>query len=713
MRLAALYIHEHFLFEQPQTINFGAKHHYEFNMSKENLLSVSMEANESFIEGFFGNGVTLISALVGANGAGKTNILKIINAGFQQHTKSVFIYENADMSLVVDNRMDEGTNSKKTKKKEVFTLEFPAGIIFKAFDSHHAAKLYYSPVFDQAVEDIGTPLKLNSHDVEKKIGDVFMDNIRKDAIFLHSDVSKTVKDIYPDFPSYDTLYIVPKILHKRDFRKVYIDSNIGNPQKAETLIYSIERDLRVKRFNDAEGLLNEYLDILKSSNITDALNDVWEMPQYQNKTENREHLLHDSSDFLKNIEINIISFLVINDTFPVTEFRGSYDFEKILKSTSFYEILDHFLAKYIVQFDRRFFDEYRDRINLDQADELISIVMGHYNMRARTYNDLETNNMISTNIHHNINGLKNIKMLYDIFRKLSEHIILDDGQSVLRIDVQREDIEKLLGTLFNVYSKVREYFSHLPMAIKDIIDIDTNVHLSYGEKSILNLYSSFYEFTQLKGELKEAKNFLLILDEADLGYHPIWKRKFIHALIMTMPELFAYTEAVSVETNAGPRKINIKQYSNLHIIIATHDPLTLSDFPNSNVVYLWKNENRFTEILDIRTHAMKSFGANITDLLAHSFFVKDGLIGDFAKQKIEQTIAWLNEEKSKKDNQGLHYIIDSEKYSYHGSIIRIIDEPVIRLKLAQMLDDLKDQDQVQREIIQREIDLLNEKLGRL
>lgn len=712
MILAALYIHEHFLFEQPQTLNFGAKHHYEFKRAQENVINVSRVVNESFTEGFFGNGVTLMSALVGANGAGKTNILKVINAGFQEHTRAVFIYENADGSLSVDNRMDESDELKLSEKQKGIAIRFPSEIIVKPYETNNLTKLYYSPVFDQAVESIGSPMSLNSSATERKIGDVFMDNIRKDAIFLHSVISKTLKEIYPEFPSYDTLYIVPKILYKSDFRKVYIDSNIGNPQKTETLISSIERDLRIKRFGDTERLLHEYLGILKNSNMTDALSEIWEMPQYRNQTESQEYLLHDSGDFLKNIEINIISFLTINDVFPVTEFRGSYDFEKILKSTTFYEILDHFLAKYIVQFDKRFFEEYQDKITLDKADELIRIVNSHYTMGTLRYQDLETNTMINRNIHHNINGLKDIRQLHDILRRLSDYIVSDQGQSVLKIDVQRNDIERLLSLLFSVYSKVREYFSHIPMTVKDIIDIDTNVHLSYGEKSILNLYSTFYEFSERKRE-QRAGNFLLILDEADLGYHPIWKRKFIHALSTTMPELFAYGEPVSVSTAGAPGKVYVKQYSNLQIIIATHDPLTLSDFPNSNVVYLWKNQSSKTEILEHRTHAMKSFGANITDLLAHSFFVQDGLIGDFAKLKIEQTIAWINQEKIKKEVSGPSYTVNHNAYNYHEGIIKIIDEPVIRLKLAEMLDGLTDQKKVQRELIQREIDLLNDKLGQV
>ncbi|MEN2412156.1 AAA family ATPase [Flavobacterium mesophilum] len=713
MKLAAVYIHEHFLFDRPQTINFGGAHQFEFNLSMENVLRVSIKKNQGFVEGFFGEGISLISALVGANGAGKTNILKVINTGFQENTRAVFIYESADGTFAVDNRSGRGVGDVKHGKGSEFTLEFPLGLVYTNFDTQKLTKLYYSPVFDPVIDTFGTPLRLNSSSPERKIDELFMDNVRKDVVFLHAEVSKTVKEIYPDFPSYDTLYIVPKILHKRDFRKVYIDTNLGNPQKTETLTHTIERDLRVGDYRNPEHLLREYLNIIKSSNITDALKEVWEMPQYQNNSELTGHLLHDGRDFLKNIEINIISFLIINDTFPITRFTGSYDFEKIITSTSFDELLDRFLAKYIVQFDKRFFDQYEDQIRLDNADELISIVMSHYTMYAKTYGDVESDNMLERNIHHNINGLLNIKRLYQIFVQLSDYIAEDDDQAIIKIDVDRKDIEELLEVLFNIYSKVQEYFSHLPMTIKDIIDIDCNVHLSYGEKSILNLYSTFYDFTRTNSHYREAENFLLILDEADLGYHPIWKRKFIHALSSTMPAIFSGLTPMVFDPVTKTKKKSHKRYPNLQIIIATHDALTLSDFPNSNVVYLSKNVKYHTDVLQSSSHSMKSFGANITDLLAHSFFVEDGLIGDFAKKRIEDTIQWLNEERIKKDNPMPGYTVDENKFRYHESIIKIIDEPVIRIKLAQMLDGLTDQKNVQRELIQREMELLNKKLGEL
>lgn len=710
MRLAAVYINDHFLFDQPQTLNFGGRFIYKFDSNRDRTILVNLQENPSFMEGFWGTGISSLSAVVGANGAGKTSILKVINKGYQEFTKAIFVYEDADGHFLLDNRTGDRNESGQFVKGTGLTVYFPPGIEYSKYTPEGFTELYFSPIFDPKIEGFFSHLALNSSHPEKMIGEVFMENIRKDIIFLNADVSKTIKQAYPDFPTYESLNIIPKKLYKRDFRKVYNDTNLGNPKKNETLQVTIERDLSIKNYTDPEYLLNSYLDILKSSNILDALNEIWDIPSYRNNSQHNAHLVHSSGNFIKDIEINILSFLVINDTFAITDLTGSFNFEKILNSKSFDELLNHFLVKYIVQIDKNFY-RYEDKIRLDNYTELMDIVMNEYG-KFEQVSGVKTESLKS-NIMHHVNGFKAIKSLHEIFVTLSDNIVFENGRSVLKIDVDREDIENLTKTLFDVYAKVREYFSNIPIALKDVIDIESNKNLSYGEKSILNLYSTFHDFTFTNNHVRESENFLLILDEADLGYHPIWKRKFVNTLCETLPIIFTQLKPALWDNIHKRKKSSKNERPCLQIVIATHDPLTLSDFPSSNIIYLKKDSNRKTVVLNSEVDMKKSFGANITDLLADSFFVEDGLIGDFARKKIEHTIMWLNEQKQKKDESGVSYALNREEFVHHQSIIKIIDEPVIKIKLAEMLDELNDQIDVQKEIIQREIDLLNEKLGRL
>src|SRR5690606_9204622 len=125
----------------------------------------------------------------------------------------------------------------------------------------------------------------------------------------------------------------------------------------------------------------------------------------------------------------------------------------------------------------------------------------------------------------------------------------------------------------------------------------------------------------------------------------------------------------------------------------THDPLTLSDMPRQNVVFLDKDAVGNTIISKGKK---ETFGANIHDLLADSFFISDGLMGDFAKEKINKTLTWLRykilaqeiefvgdtdhviiaQKRIELENilQSNMWITDSSK-EQHKQVIDLVDEP--------------------------------------
>ena len=129
----------------------------------------------------------------------------------------------------------------------------------------------------------------------------------------------------------------------------------------------------------------------------------------------------------------------------------------------------------------------------------------------------------------------------------------------------------------------------------------------------------------------------------------------------------------------------------IQIIISTHDPLTLSDIPNYNIVYIDRIKNEKSDIVHISEGDSKpkqSFGANVHDLLANSFFLEDGLMGDFAKDKIEKTIEWLGKKlKSIQENTDANLDEVQSVKQYHLAIINIIDEPLLKHKLEEMYYD--------------------------
>ena len=176
--------------------------------------------------------------------------------------------------------------------------------------------------------------------------------------------------------------------------------------------------------------------------------------------------------------------------------------------------------------------------------------------------------------------------------------------------------------------------------------------------------------------LSNKQNYILLLDEADLGLHPMWKKRFIDIILKSVPYFFE----------------GLTPKPNLQIILTTHDPLTLSDIPKHNVIFLEKPEGK----CQISSRVQKTFGANITDLLADSFFLEKGLIGDFARKKINDVINWINENRNKTE-------INEEELERYQKVIELIDERVIKLKLSEMITELLPDNTFYNKVIDDEI----------
>ena len=115
----------------------------------------------------------------------------------------------------------------------------------------------------------------------------------------------------------------------------------------------------------------------------------------------------------------------------------------------------------------------------------------------------------------------------------------------------------------------------------------------------------------------------------------------------------------------------------IQIIITSNSPFIASDLPTKNIIFL-KKENGYCKVVDGLEENIYTFGANIHTLLSDSFFMKEGLMGSFAKQKIDMVVRKILNETSEELRGKAHEI---------ESIISMIGEPIIRNKLQKMFRD--------------------------
>ncbi|WP_430613178.1 AAA family ATPase [Flavobacterium sp. JP2137] len=184
--------------------------------------------------------------------------------------------------------------------------------------------------------------------------------------------------------------------------------------------------------------------------------------------------------------------------------------------------------------------------------------------------------------------------------------------------------------------------------------------LSSGEKQMIYSVSSIlYHILNLESipsntQKRTVYRYInVVLEEIEMYAHPEMQRTYINYIVKSI------------------EKLSLKRTLGINICFITHSPFILSDIPESNILFL--NEIGLPEPL---AETLKTFGGNIHDLLAQSFFLTEGAIGAFALNKIDQTIKTLKEKTMENST-------DYERNEILENI-NIIGEPFLRNKLLDM-----------------------------
>lgn len=154
--------------------------------------------------------------------------------------------------------------------------------------------------------------------------------------------------------------------------------------------------------------------------------------------------------------------------------------------------------------------------------------------------------------------------------------------------------------------------------------------MSSGERQFVNSISTLaYHLSNIESVWKRIsegskeigyRNVCVFFDEMDLYLHPEYQTKMIQLMLQVIEEL------------------DMKEIHGVQIICASHSPFILSDIPRRNVMYLEKGR-------EVQSGQNRTFAANIGDLLCHSFFLSDGIIGRFARDRVESLVNWLEPEE--------------------------------------------------------------------
>lgn len=630
--ITSIYIRKHsYLVDNPLTLNFGGEYLYSFKEEGQSLI-ISRNQNEKYIPNFFNisesdSKIELLSAIVGENGVGKSSILDIIRSVFSKsegftYKEVVVLVENEGETRILYSNIPfkcylEGKLLEEIGKPNNNTSSYQS--------------IYYSPHFD---------LKYNSNYDELDYYDISLDEyIRQDL----NNIKQNDVDIHNELNFKNTLRII-EFVTSDTFQQKEILSVFEIPEYEYASLIFKEKKIRKNRNKeiDFQNTPYQFREIIE--NILRKIDGGIETVYYHLKSIGNLDKIVFMQDIFKNVVLKTILSVIIY----MLEERNTYLEEGILEN-----------------------EESLDIENFDAKSLFLFFIRNAY-IKRKNYK------IFKDSLFEDF--LNNIFNVIDSVSNKSD--ISDFPYNSVTIKIKVENIKNLIG----LHREIVKNFMNYPNMISykninqyEFITIDPlGRSLSSGEFSILNFFSKLYFFLQNSPFISlSKKNYILLLDEADLGLHPMWKKRFIDIILKSVPYFFE----------------GLTPKPNLQIILTTHDPLTLSDIPKHNVIFLEKAEEGKCRI---SSEVQKTFGANITDLLADSFFIKDGLIGDFAKSKINEVITWINENRNKTK-------IDEEKLAYYKKVIELIDERVIKLKLSEMITELLPDNTFYNKVIDDEI----------
>lgn len=229
--------------------------------------------------------------------------------------------------------------------------------------------------------------------------------------------------------------------------------------------------------------------------------------------------------------------------------------------------------------------------------------------------------------------------------------------------------------------------------------LDFRWGLSSGEYNLLSMFSSLYyifdaDYTNKKNgeytiwnrepewpalsDKTACDSVVLMIDEADLSYHPEWQRQYISILTAFLPRIY-------------PREC----CRDIQVILSTHSPLLLGDVPQENVIYL-SCDGEGNPVCVTKRDGYGTFGQNVHLLFKDSFFLEHGTIGQFAQSKINGTYRELLElereiDRAKQARQGWaekRAKLISDLNGRYRKLAEVISEPLIREKMKEKISSL-------------------------
>lgn len=444
------------------------------------------------------------------------------------------------------------------------------------------------------------------------------------------------------------------------FRNISTNSLLGN--------YREPKDLLNQDFSKQIFFVNEYKSILEVEKLVNIPNKIY--LKSNSLAYHFGNLSFELEDFIIEFENEDVASMHFNIS---TESRFKKDIIKLLIQSFCIEI-GYLLIKYKVD-DKILINTFE---NAKKGKNFFEFIHKNLVKEVRIYGAKN-------------DTLKSIKLnldkIYNNYQTLLNYLGI--------LDFQCDEIGNYIDSNSTRSNKFINFYKD-KFYSKSILSFYWS-EMSSGQLSLLNLFGRFYDsLYEIQQDLLDEENFskestvslkefeyLLLIDECDLYFHPQWQKDWLYYFLKLIEILFK---------------------GNVQVILTTHSPFILSDFPNTNVTFLSDKSKPITISNEIEGSS-RTFGANINELLTNSFFINDGLMGKFAKNKINNFIRDLmntTPDDVLKNKSELKMFID------------LIGDPFIKNKLLQIYNEklqLASDDETEKRIryLEQELNILKQR----